>query len=490
MQPGEHATTSMEMRARAVAAGAGAQVAGKGVHFLLNVVATLAVIRHLGTGGYGDYVFAITFATLVGLISDLGISKVAARDMSVPGTPPDDVLGTAIACRLALAVLCWLLAQGILFVLATSWAVHVAVAVASLLFVGDALLSVVVVFQVRLAMQYDAVVSVIGQTVDTGLILLLVHGGAGLIALLAAPVAGTAVGIAVAIAITRRAFRARPRFRLELVPRLLIESLPIGLALLLAATYLKVDAVIIAVLRSSREVAIYGAAYRPIEYSLLAATLLIAVMFPLLARAWVSDRAEFKSVYQRGGEFLLAMVLPIPAVLIVIGKPLVENVYAPAFAATALPLAVLGPALVLMVVNAWQAFCLLAGGRQRIALAYDAAALVVNLALNLILVPRLGYMGAAVAAGATAVFVTACAGTAVRRLLGVSLDTGRVARLLVAGFGFAGVLWLLVAAGIAWWAAPIIAATSYPLWLLGLRLTSLGEVIRLLPRPAPAVASS
>ena len=248
---------------------------------------------------------------------------------------------------------------------------------------------------------------------------------------------------------------------------------------------------IITLVRPTAEVGIYGAAYRPIEYALLASTLLISAMFPLLARSWNRDHDEFRRVYRRGGEVLLMFALPVPAIALLAGRQLVSAVYAPGFAAAAAPLLVLALALVLMVVNAWQAFCLLAGGRQRVALGYDAAAVVLNVGLNLLLVPRLGYMGAACVAGATSIQITLCAGIAVRRLLGVALDKLRVLRLVAANAGCATVLWALLAVALPWWAAIFIAYTTYPAWLLGLRLTSRAEVLRLLPaRPAAALATN
>ena len=58
----------------------------------------------------------------------------------------------------------------------------------------------------------------------------------------------------------------------------------------------------------------------------------------------------------------------------------------------------LAVALLLMVFSAWQSFVLLAGGHQRVTLAYNTAGLVANVALNVGLIAWLGYVGAALAA--------------------------------------------------------------------------------------------
>jgi O-antigen/teichoic acid export membrane protein len=480
---------------RALGLSVGAQVAAKGVQLALNIVVSLAVIRYLGPHGFGDYIFVLTFAGLVGLLSDFGISKIAVREMARDDEAQAAILGTSVAARLALAAATWLLAQLILALLSASPQIRLAVGIASLLNVVDALLSVVAVFQVHLAMQYDALVGAVVQVADTVLVLLFIWRGLGLVALIAAPVISGMVGFTLAVLLARGRFHARAVIDLGRLPALLTEALPIGLALMCAYTYVKVDAVLLALMRSREEVGIYGAAYRPVEYLLLASTVVIAALFPLLARWHAADPQRFLVVYRRGAEGLLAIALPVPVILAMIASPLLVATYTSAFVKAVLPLQVLSVALVLMILNAWQAFTLIAANRQRTALAYDAAAVAVNLGLNFALIPRYGYMGAAVSSLLTSCFITLCGTVAVSRLLRVSLDYLRLPRIVGANLALAASLWLLLQAGIPWWLAGVVAGLVYPGWLLAMKVTNLTELKLFLPArdarvPAPALGSS
>src|SRR6266542_6883601 len=146
---------------RAVTLSAGTQIAAKAVHLGLNVVASLALIRYFGPASYGDYVFVFSFATLLGLVSDMGIAKVAVRGMARDERQTPGLLVTTIVARLCLAAFAAVGAQLVLVAMGARPEIHAAVAIASLLFVTDALLSVAALFQVRIALQYDALVQIV-----------------------------------------------------------------------------------------------------------------------------------------------------------------------------------------------------------------------------------------------------------------------------------------------------------------------------------------
>lgn len=467
--------------ATAVAVSTASQLVAKLAHLALNVVASLALIRYLQPEGYGDYIFVLSLAAIFGLLSDFGLPKVAVREIS---RDPDDgptILGTTVGARALLAVLAWVLAQAMAIAIGAQPEIRLAIAVGSLVYLTDALLTVVVVFEVRLAMQYEALVLVLAQAFDTALILALIASGAGLVQLVAAPVASAAVAALLALWLARGRFGTRLAIDPRRIPRLLRDAAPVGVALLIAVAYLKLDSVLLGVLATPHDVGIYGSAYRPIEYLLLGSGVLITPLFPLLSRWHGMERTWFSAVYRRGTDALVAAWLPVPVLLFWIADPLVAAVYGAAFAPAAVPLRLLAIALVMMILAAWQGLTLLAAGRQPLTTIYNAAGLGVNVALNLVLIPRLGYAGAAWAALATSAFVWACSWICVRRLAAVQGVAGRILPIVAANLVLAIAVGALLALGASWWLAALVSSLLYPLVLLGARATSFGELRRLLP---------
>ena len=482
-------TTGRSGVAAAVTLSTAAQLGGRCVHFALNVIAGLALIRYFGPAGYGDYVFVLTYATLFGLLSDFGLGKVAVRDMARDTSTAGSILGTAIAMRIVLALIAAILAQIACVVLGVRAELRPAIAVASLLFLVDAMLGLMAVFQVRLKMQYEALVTIAMQAVDTALILALIQLHAGLLVIVASPVASGTVGIAIAFMLVRRRFPIALSIDATRLRGLLVDAAPIGLTTVIVVLYVKTDAVILGLLATPTDVGLFGAAYKPIEYVLLALMLPINVLFPLLSRWHRSDPHQFRILYWRGADALLALTLPLVVLVLVAAEPIVLTLYAADFAAAALPLRILALALPLMVLSAWQGFALLAGGHQRITVAYDAAALGVNVVLNLLLIPAFGYIGAALTAVLTSVFVAACAWTVAGRRLDVRGEAPlRVLPIVIANALLAVTL-VLGATVLPLWAIVPLALTAYPLWLLLCRAVTRAEIELLLPRRSVAAVT-
>jgi O-antigen/teichoic acid export membrane protein len=279
-----------------------------------------------------------------------------------------------------------------------------------------------------------------------------------------------------------RRFGVRLGFDAHLARRLMAAALPVGPALLLGAAYLKLGGVVLAAQATPREVGIYGAAFQPIEYLLLATAVLINVLYPLLARWHSAEPDKFLVVYRRGTEWLLAAMLPVPILLAFSAGPVVSFVFEPRFAASAGPLRLLALALVLMSVSAWQAFVLLAGGRQRVTLVYDGVALAFAGLLGVLLVPSLGATGAAIATLAGSLVVAAWSTIASGRLLGATLDLQGLARVGAASAGLTATMAVLHGSGVTWWAAMGVAGASYPLWLRLAGILRTGELRAMLTR--------
>jgi O-antigen/teichoic acid export membrane protein len=148
-------------------------------------------------------------------------------------------------------------------------------------------------------------------------------------------------------------------------------------------------------------------------------------------------------------------------------------------------LRILGLALVFMMVNIWQGFTLLSAGRQRVTLGYDTAGLVLNLGINVVLIAWLGYVGPAIAALVTSVFIVCCATIAVKRVLGVNIGIGPMRGVVLASAALGVGLGLLLQLGTPWPLAAVIASLSYPCWLLVFRVTTWAEIRSIIAaRPA------
>ena len=441
------------------------QIVAKIAHVVLNVVSSLAIIRYLAPTAFGDYVLVGSLVTLFGLLTDFGIDKFAIREISLDEQAESEITGTVVVMRLVFSVVSFVLVQAALFALDRSAQVHVAAAVASGLFVVQALLTFGIAFAVRIQQQFDALCQLGGEIVETAFTLWLVVKGASIVALFAAPVLGGAVAVFLTIALTRRRYRVQVSFARDRIVPLLKGSYPLAIGGMVGIVLLRLDTLMLAVMSTTKNVGIYGAAYQPLQYVLIAGVSLVSILLPLLSRFFATDSERFLTTYRRGTEGILALVLPVALILEIAAAPGVRLAYSSAYAAAASPLRILAVAMVLLTMTAWEGMVLLAVGHQQVIVRCNTAALGFGLVLLAALVPSFGPAGAALGTVGISAFALVWLTTQSRRLGGARVDVTRIVRVLLANAPIAATLWLLPAAGFAWWAAVLVAVAVYPVSL-------------------------
>lgn len=474
---------------RAVAVSTVSQLGARVLHLALNVASSVILIRYMGPDHYGDYVRVIAVTGWVGLLSEFGLNKVGVRHAARDDASTGAVIGTVMGTRAVLSIAAAAIAQLTLLPLHASAAVHLAALVASLMFVFDGLFATVVVFQVTLKQHYEAGVRVLMEIVELAILLTLVASGAGLVALVSAPVVGAAAGSAIGYGLARARFGLRLAFDRRLAWELVRSAAPIVPAIMIGVLTLKLDSLMVAALRPRHEVGLYGAAYQPMEYALNAVTVVAFPFFPLLARSYGRDPAAFLRSYRHATEAVLAFVLPITAVTVVLASPMVKAVYEPVWAGSAAPMRVLSIALVFMALSAWNGFVLLAGNRQRMTIRYGAAAMLISLVSCAILLPTIGYMGGAIAAVIANVVSAVWSLRLLHRHLGVAVSPRRILRVVSANAALGGIAAGLIAAGVPWWAAGGASLATYPLLLSVFGVMTLRTATDLIRR-RPAVATA
>jgi O-antigen/teichoic acid export membrane protein len=457
-----------------------ALLAARAFQFALTLVVTVALVRYLGPAAYGDYVFVLSLTGALVVLSDFGLMKVAVREIAQGAAREPEVVGTAMLSRLIFGSVLAAVAQVALVVMGARDDVRVAVVVASTWFLTEALLMVVVFFHVRIAMQFEALTSVVAYLVQTaGVFWLIAHGGT-VPQIVALPAVGGLVAAILGATIARVRYGATLRLDLCLAPRLVLAGIPIGITVALAFVNFKLDAVLLGVMATPEQVGLYGAASKPVEYLTIAAAIVMNPVFPALARWHQEDHRQFIRAYEHVLRVLAAIAMPIPIALVFLAAPLIALLFPPEFAGSAAALQLLGAAFSLMLVTAWHSFVLLAAGRQRLTLMYDAAALVVNVALNLLLIPRFGYMGTAWAAVGTSAVASVWSVLAAARV-GARFDRIPVFRIATASAAFGVALWALHAANVAALLSALAAGMVYGVALLALRVIAWDDYRFLVP---------
>jgi O-antigen/teichoic acid export membrane protein len=189
----------------------------------------------------------------------------------------------------------------------------------------------------------------------------------------------------------RRIVRFRWRFDLGFLRQWLWKGLPFAATFAITTIYFKIDVPILNYLRGDYETGLYVAAYKPFEALLFVPMSMLNVVFPVLAIYHRQAEGQVMWAVSRFFKSLLLLGWPIGVgvfMLVDALRPLYQ------FAGSASALRVLSVGIVFMFVSNAFIAALSAIDRQLSFTWAALASMVVNVSLNLALIPPFGYLGA------------------------------------------------------------------------------------------------
>ena len=354
--------------------------------------------RQLGPEGFGAFVYVFGLAGLFVPLAGFGLDAILIRQLVAQPEARDRTLGTAIAIRMAGAVVGLAAAIGVVVQFRGPELVTaelMALAALSLLFLPGDTFNVWFKAQERMALvalPRIAAVVIVGVAA-----ILLAWSGAGLsafVALRAGEAALFALGATGIYAATTGAL-GRLRFRFGAVRPLLRKGFPLFLSGLAVMIYTRIDQVMLGHMVSEAELGLYGVAVRVSDAALIFPMALQASFHASLVRAHESAHEQFEAHMQRVFDVMalasLGALSAVAVVAILFLVPAFGSAYAGALPMTlvlllSIPSHYLGGAReVMLTVRSW----------LWTAPMTSAIGVVVNVLLNLLLIPRYGGMGAA-----------------------------------------------------------------------------------------------
>ncbi len=403
----------------AAARGGGLRVGAYIVGALFSVISAALLTRHLGVVQFGQYVTALSLVAIVGAMSDLGLTAVGVRELSM--RPPAerwplarDLLGLRTTLTLA----------GSVVVVAIAWLVY-----SPTLAAGVALACVGLLLQatqdnfslpllVGLRLGVVSALELSRQLLITLFTILLVFAGATLVPFLGVSIPVGVIVLTATVMIVRGTRALTPTFSLSRWRRFVRPMLPYSAAVAASSVYLRVSIILVSTLGTAVELGYFSLSFRIIEVLTPVPVLLAGSALPILAHT-VRDDDHDRLGYALGRVFEVSLIVGAwVSVSIAVGAPLALAVVGgPRFAPAAPVLAVQGIGLGAMFVSLVWANGLLGLGLYRQILAISLAGLILTAVLVAVLIPLDGAQGAAIgtATGEIALALAQCVAVVRRR---------------------------------------------------------------------------
>ena len=252
--------------------------------------------------------------------------------------------------------------------------------------------------------------------------------------------------------------------------------------------YYRIDSVLIFEIKGAHEAGIYGAAYRFLDPIQFVPVSVLAAVFPVMAAVHDQDPERVRRLVQRAGDYLLIAAAGVLGGTVALSAPIVDLLLGPDYEASATVLPILMFAFVFISLGYLSGYLTTIVGKRWLLVGFAAGGAVLNIVLNIILIPPYGAVGSAWATVFTEAAVNGLALWAVFKALHFRPAVGRAARTVVAAALMTGVVALAAQIGLV--AGLLVAAPAYLGALIGLRALTIEEIRAIVGRERDLLESA
>lgn len=393
-----------------------------GAYILPRVFTAAAVVvaaRILGPGRFGAYGTAAALAVILSIVATLGMMPLLVREMVRSPERAPALLRAAHVVKAGSGLLMLVSLVGISHfalsypptVVAASLLLGLAYAVGG--FVENLGAWFQAIERMHVWMQASAAFGLVTGAAGAWL----VWSTGSVVWFCFAPLLGQLAALSWLLAKAPRRLRTPGHIEGAQVIRLVRALIPFAAAFVALTLFYKVDVLLLTRWRASADVGTYVAAYKFVDVAHALILAAVAAVYPRLARlapggegadpdtreANRSEQVEAASpavrrwAATRVSELLLLAVVPAAALLWILRGELVEGLYGTGFAPAGFVLALLAPALPALALNLLAGYVLAATGHMRLVAGGYAAALLLKVGLDALLIPVYGAPGAGAA---------------------------------------------------------------------------------------------
>ena len=370
---------------------------------VLSLIVSFVVTRYLGPELFGDLSFALAIVTIMAAVGALGLDTFIIREIINEPNKRDEILGTALVLRLGTNILLIPLVIGIYLLFhnlseTPGDALTLFVVLLSLTSVFKSFNIIDAYFQSQVQSKYVVHVQNICLFITAILKIAVVLLGLPLIYLVWVLVFDSlilAFGLVLVYQNRERSILTW-KFNKARGVQLLKQSFPLILSAVMVTVYMKIDLIMLKEV-SSRAVGIYGAAANLSEAWYFIPTAIITSVFPAILNARKTDLDRYRKRLGNLYDLLIFISLPIAIFISFFANQIIYVIYDNKYegAGTILSIHIWSGVFVFLGVASSQ--YLLAEGFTRISFYRTASGAVINILLNLWLIPLYGGVGASIA---------------------------------------------------------------------------------------------
>lgn len=370
----------------------------KAIRMVGGLIVGIWVARYLGPEAFGKLNYAIAFIGLFGSFAAFGLQGIIVRELVKNEALKQEILSSAFLIQMIGSIAAYILCNvAVLFLRADDQLIRVLVACLGLIMILRASDCIRYYFEANVESKYivwvENSVFVLGNLAR----ILLILSDADVFEFAVLMVIESFVLAILFLLLYKIKTRSLiwPRYYAELFFKLLKNSWPLMLSTVTVMIYMRLDQIMLGELAGDSAVGIYSAAIRISEVWYVIPTIISASLFPALVAQHQADKKNFNQNLQFQYELMVYISLCIAIPVTFFSGEIIQILYGLAYkgAAEVLVVHIWTGVFVFLGVASQQWF--IAEHKEKQTLYRTTAGMIVNIGLNLLLIPKYQAVGAA-----------------------------------------------------------------------------------------------
>lgn len=460
-----------------IAYSTGSQFVGKILSTAIALVTFATLYRALGVEGIGKYTTVFAYVGFFSVFADFGLQWFLIRELSVNPKEKNKIFQNVLALRSIVAFVVLAIAFAVVWLFHYPVDVKLAVGLISLGWFFSLINSTFVgVYLNNYRMDIATASDVVGRAVTMSLVIILARNGYGFFYLMSAYLAGNLLNLVISRIFVAPYIKVGYKFDLKYWRYTLSQAFAIGIVLVFGFVYYKIDSLMLSFMKDMTDVGIYGSAYKLLEVLVTIPIMFLGASFPLITKYIAEKDARVYHAFQKQFDFLMLIAIPLVAGTLVLADKIIlfvagnrgqefigaATVY---FAGrpinSAVVLRILIFAVGLHFLSSLYNYMIISLGKQKSMIWPTILFAIFNVVVNLILIPRFSYLGAAVSTVVTEIIVFVFYKRIVDQNIVLPVRLGNTLKVLIASVLMLFILHYFSRAGFSVLPLVLIGAISY-----------------------------
>jgi len=363
--------------------------------FLIQII---FIARYLGAAGLGKYAFVFAFGSLFFILSNPGLTDLATRDISRDKSKTSKYLGNLLIVKLCLCLVASLLMILTINLINASQELRISIYLICFVFSIDTFIWIFYsAFRAYEKMLYEALTLLIHNIVIVGFVLYFLIKGGSIIQLISAFVIGKTVGLIITAYFGYKLL-PKPLFEIDLKfwKYLMTKSIPFLVIGLFILIIYRVDLVMLQFFKGEKIVGLYELAYTIIRNLIIFPMFFVISIYPSLSKNFTENKERLSYLYKKSFLYLFLFSLFVVICCFIFGKFVILLMFGKEFIESVLILRLISIGGFFLFLNIINVYYLNAINKPLVNVKIFIFGAVINIMLNLMLIPKYSYTGAAI----------------------------------------------------------------------------------------------